>query len=67
MLLSIIIWLFFINLNNYKVTLHYLHLFSITFGYFWLFHPRQFLVILSYFWLLKANSPYVIIGNYRLL
>jgi hypothetical protein len=26
----------------------YLWLFSISFGYFWLFHPRLLLVILSY-------------------
>jgi len=27
----------------------YLWFFSITFGYFWLFHPKLLLVILSYF------------------
>jgi len=27
----------------------YLWLFSITFGYFWLFHPKLLLVILTYF------------------
>jgi hypothetical protein len=52
------------------------------FGYFLLFHPRLLLAILSYFilsyfllceaiigyiWLLKVISPYVIIGNSRLL
>jgi hypothetical protein len=49
-LLSIIIWLFFINLNYF--TLHYLRLFMAIFkfiGYFWLFHLRLFLVILAYF------------------
>jgi hypothetical protein len=39
-----------INLNYF--TLHYLWLFSITFGYFLLFHHRLLLVILSYLWLI---------------
>jgi hypothetical protein len=37
----------------------YLWLFSITFGYFLLFHPRLLLVILSFFWLFLFISHIV--------
>jgi len=64
-LLSIIIWLFFINLNYF--TLHYLWLFLVILsylilGYFWLCEA-----IIGYFWVLKVISSYVIIRNFRLL
>jgi hypothetical protein len=48
----------FINLNYF--TLHYLRLFMVIF-------KKNYYFTLGYFWLLKVISPYVIIGNYRLL
>jgi hypothetical protein len=63
-LLSIIIWLFFINLNYF--TLHYFQLFMAIFNYFWLFlaispkvsfgYSRLLLVILNYFDAWKSLS-----------
>jgi hypothetical protein len=67
-------WLFLaiVSVFGYYMLFHFrlLATIIITFRYSKLFHLRLFGLcdaIIGYFWLLKVISPYVIIGNFRLL